>query len=117
MTLEIFLSIAGFVGLLISGAWALMRIVVRQVELRLDERFATQEEKRKLGQEEYGRRIGRIEESQHRLERELLSLKADLPVQYQRREDHVRFETIFDARLAALNSKLDLIMERQQRSN
>ena len=117
MTLEIFLAIAGFVGLLITGAWALMRLVVRQFEIRLDERFVAQEEKRKLGQEEYGRRIGRIEDTTNRLERELLTLKADLPVQYQRREDHVRFETIFDARLAALNSKLDLIMERQQRSS
>jgi hypothetical protein len=36
------------------------------------------------------------------LERRLLEMKADLPLSYVRREDHIRYETVIDAKLDRL---------------
>ena len=44
-----------------------------------------------------------------RIERELLELRAELPVQYVRREDYVRGQTIIESKLDSLYSKLELI--------
>lgn len=43
------------------------------------------------------------------LERQLLGLKADLPVQYVRREDHVRNQTIIEAKLDGINLRIDAL--------
>lgn len=43
------------------------------------------------------------------LERQLLRLQADLPVQYVRREDHVRNQTIIEAKLDGINLRIDAL--------
>lgn len=43
-----------------------------------------------------------------RIERELLELRADLPMSYVRREDHIRNQSVIEAKLDALASKLEL---------
>jgi hypothetical protein len=43
-----------------------------------------------------------------RLERELMDLRADLPLQYVRREDYVRGQTVIEAKLDALYNKLEV---------
>lgn len=40
------------------------------------------------------------------LERDLLSLKADLPMMYVRREDYIRGQTVIEAKLDALFNEL-----------
>jgi len=45
-----------------------------------------------------------------RLERELLKLKAELPVEYVRREDYVRGQAVLEAKLDALYSKLETLL-------
>ena len=47
-----------------------------------------------------------------RLERELLELRADLPLQYVRREDYVRGQTVIEAKLDALYNKLEVVQFR-----
>jgi hypothetical protein len=42
-----------------------------------------------------------------RVERELLELKAELPVHYVRREDYVRNQTVIEAKLDAVALKLE----------
>lgn len=106
-------SMVAVVAALVGGAWALVKVVVAQFEKRLDERFAIQERAREEGRREWDGRLRRNEDVAHKTDRALLELKAELPVNYVRREDHIRFETVIDAKLAALNSKLDLISERQ----
>lgn len=44
-----------------------------------------------------------------RVERELLTLKADLPIQYVRREDYVRGQSVIEAKLDAVYVKIDTI--------
>ena len=50
-----------------------------------------------------------------RIERELLELRADLPLQYVRREDYVRGQTVIESKLDSLYSKLELIQLRGNR--
>lgn len=42
-----------------------------------------------------------------RVERELMSLKADLPLQYVRREDYIRGQSVIEAKLDGLAVKLE----------
>ncbi|EHD22635.1 MULTISPECIES: hypothetical protein [Brenneria] len=46
------------------------------------------------------------------LERDLMALKADLPLNYVRREDYVRGQTVIEAKLDALYNKLELVQQR-----
>ena len=50
-----------------------------------------------------------------RIERELLELRAELPVQYVRREDYVRGQTVIESKLDSLYSKLGTIQLRNNR--
>ncbi len=130
---EIILAITAWVG----GGWGLVRMIVAQFDkrlderftalevaradsraqmnFRLDERFAMLEKARSEGRSQFEQNFARMEEQQHRLERDMLELKADLPINYMRREDHIRFETTINAKLDAVMSRLDLVAERQQK--
>lgn len=44
-----------------------------------------------------------------RVERELLEMKADLPLMYVRREDYVRGQTVIESKLDALYNKLEVV--------
>lgn len=48
-----------------------------------------------------------------RVERELLDLKAELPVLYVRREDSIRQEVVINSKLDALAEKLDSLRDRR----
>lgn len=45
------------------------------------------------------------------LERDLMALKADLPLNYVRREDYVRGQTVIEAKLDALYNKLEVVQQ------
>lgn len=47
------------------------------------------------------------QKSLHRLERDVMTLKADLPLHYVRKEDAVRHEAVFNAKLDGLAMKID----------
>lgn len=47
------------------------------------------------------------------LEREFLEFKAKLPVDYVRREDYIRGQTVIEAKLDAVYEKLDNVQHRQ----
>lgn len=90
------------------------KLLLSQIERRLDERFATQEASRKSNHESVERRLGGIESAAReesgqwqRVERELLSLKADLPVHYVRREDYIRGQSVIEAKLDGLATKIE----------
>ena len=103
MSLELFFSIAGFTGVLIGGAYALMKVIVRQFKEDMTLRF-----------EAHTERLASLEADIRRNERGLLELRAELPISYVRREDHIRFETVITAKLDALYSKMELVAERQK---
>ena len=115
MTLEIFLSIAGFVALLVTGTWALLRIVVAQFERRLDDRFAAMDASRNEGRKVYDERFHHMEMTLENLGNTLVKMQLDLPREYVRREDHIMFETVINAKLDSVAAKMDLLAEIRRR--
>ncbi|MBI2313569.1 MAG: hypothetical protein HYU77_13800 [Betaproteobacteria bacterium] len=101
------MPLAGAVGTLIAGAWALVKIVVGQFEKRLDERFRALESARTDAQKQWDSRFRVIEEGQREMERDVSRLREELPVHYVRREDAIRSETVINAKLDALAAKID----------
>ena len=47
-----------------------------------------------------------------RIERDLLAMKADLPLHYVRREDYIRGQSLIEAKRDALGNKLDVMQLR-----
>jgi len=90
MTIELWqlISLAlTFLGVLVT----LGKILLSQIDKRLEQRFVAVE-----------RDMQRGRDVERNFERELLQLKADLPLHYVRREDYVRNQTVIEAKLDAL---------------
>lgn len=97
MTLDIGHLIA--IAVFLLGAFgAMAKLLLVQVEKRLDGRFSLIDAQ--LAQERDGWR---------KVERDLLQFRADMPMQYVRREDYIRNQTIIEAKLDAIASELKLV--------
>lgn len=92
-----------FFGLLIT----LGRLLISQVERRLDERFAALEMHREHASQEWRASFNELEQNQRGTEQRLIQLLVDLPEHYQRREDSIRQEVAIIHRLDALAEKVD----------
>ena len=114
--LEMWHLISLFVSFM-GCCWLFGTQLVRQFEMRLDDRFRLQEEHRQErdGQREMQRREDAAEQSaalrvldvgQRALERDLLEFKAQLPEVYVRRDDHIRSQTVIEAKLDAVAARL-----------
>jgi len=99
---DFFIFIASAVVTCVSAVWALSRVVLRG----MDSRFDMQDAKfRTLGED-----MRRLESSGHENEKALLRLRADLPNQYVRREDWIRFSGLIDTKMDRLSEKIDIIV-------
>lgn len=127
MQVEIWQLITFLVGLAITVAGAMLaagRMLLAQVEARLDLRLSAIEQNRADDREGWVNRLmsldgERREEMQQwqRVERDLLSLRADLPLHYVRREDYVRGQTVIEAKIDAVALSLqNLQLKAVQRS-
>jgi len=86
---------------LVSAFAALIKFLFVQFDKGLDKRF-----------ENMGKRLDGMEADSKdwlRIEREFLQFKADLPVHYVRREDYVRGQTVLEAKLDAVFTKIENI--------
>lgn len=108
LTQLIFLLIAAF-----SGLWALIKVLagtfLRDQKKQLDDHKQADMVQRTLSNE----RLDAINETLRaeagqwqRIERELLTLKADLPLNYVRREDYIRGQSVLESKLDALATKV-----------
>lgn len=104
-------SIAGLFASFIGGIWA----VAKWFDQKIEDRFQAQEKARTEGRRLYEERIARVEAQHNDLERAFFKHLADMPVNYMRREDHIRFETVLNAKLDAVAAKQDLLAERLPR--
>jgi len=98
---------------LVAGGWVLVEIIIRQFTLRLDERQEAQAQLREQREKALDVRFTSLEKSirdegdgWRTVERELLQLKADLPVQYMRREDAIRQEVVIHAKLDSIAAQI-----------
>lgn len=108
-------DILQLIGVLVAfamAAGAFVSFVMRQ----LDKRFAAQEALREEGAKALRETIERYTaqgtataKQLQKLERDFLEWKAEIPVQYVRREDYIRGQTVLEAKMDALYSKLELV--------
>lgn len=108
MTVEVdFWRLVGFGITLLSGFAGVIftagKLFAAQFERRLNERF----DSIRSAHDREMRGISRVE-------RDFMAFKAELPVQYVRREDYVRGQSIVEAKLDGLASKLDNAQLRAQ---
>ena len=89
---EVISLMLSFVGLMFAAG----KLLLAQIEKRLNERFESLENARR-------------ESSWSKLEREFLEFRAELPLHYVRREDYLRGQAVLEAKLDALYSKIELL--------
>lgn len=108
-------DILQLIGLVVAFSVAIgtfIGFVMRQ----LDKRFAAQERLRSEGAKQLRDTIDAYTEQSRataqqltQLEREFLEWKAEMPLQYVRREDYVVGQSVIQARLDALYSKVEVV--------
>lgn len=106
---------SGIVAAMIGTA----KVVFGHLNTELDQRFKAQEIAREKGSSALRQILSehiaeeRANTDQVRnLEREFLTWRADLPLQYVRREDYVRNQTVIEAKLDGLGLRLENIQLR-----
>ncbi len=112
MTLGEVLSIFGAIAVIVGGAWVLLAIAGRQFDKRLDERFAAMELARQEGRRTWDERFKGMEGRLGVQERDLSGLVRTLPIHYVRREDAIRGDVQVNAKLDAINERLDRWLDR-----
>lgn len=99
---------------ILGGYWTLTKIIAGQFQRGLDERFAVQERTRSENHNQTSRRLDSMESIHRdeaaqwqRVERDLLQMRADMPLHYVRREDYIRGQSVIEAKLDGLGTKLE----------
>ena len=101
-----------FLGFLFAAG----RLLLSQIDRRLNDRFEAMENAREQASRHWDEKFGTMIDQNRReaegwaaLEREFLRFQADLPLQYVRREDYVRGQSVIEAKLDALYNKLEVV--------
>lgn len=90
------------------------KLFLGQLQRHLDDRFKAQDLTRSENHQALSKRLDGIESTNReeagqwqRVERELLNLKADMPLHYVRREDYIRGQSVIEAKLDGLATKIE----------
>ena len=121
MTLTIdFWQLLGLIFSGIGALWAVVKVTATQARDHLDERFEAQEKSRTENHAAMDKRLNAIETTNRqeagnwqRMEREILQLKAELPLNYVRREDYVQAVATIMAKLDAMSMRFENILLRR----
>ena len=115
MTLQI--DFWQLLGLLLGGLgalWGVVRQGLVQSQRHIEERLALQDTAREAHHRALAGRLDGIEAVHReeaaqwqRIERDLLRMQAEMPLHYVRREDYIRGQSVIEAKLDALGSKLE----------
>lgn len=97
MIIELNLANLIFILIALVGAfWALVKVIISQYEKSLDTRFSA-----------LSLTFEKEQEITRQLERDFLRMQADLPLHYVRREDYIRGQSVLEAKLDGLGTKLE----------
>lgn len=115
MTVQVdFWQLVGLLLTFFGAVAAAGKLMFAQYDRRQDERHSSSEKARTQAQQHWDSRFQQLEtlarqETGHwqRVERELMALKADLPLQYVRREDYIRGQSVIEAKLDGLALKIE----------
>ncbi len=104
-------------GIFTTIVIALVKMLLSSFEKRLGERFAAQDEARKAASLHWEANFSKVLERQDKdaqalaqLERAFLRFQAELPLEYVRREDWVRGQSVIEAKLDGLALKFENIL-------
>lgn len=97
------------------------KLLLNQILHHFEERFESHESVELANHTQLYKRLDAQESSAReataqwqRMERELLTFKADLPLHYVRREDYIRGQTVMEAKQDALYSRIELLQNHIQ---
>lgn len=112
ITLEAWQVISLFIGLLIAFFGFVAaggKLLLSQFEKRLDEQFKAQQKGREETQKHWDAQFDSLKRNSsdeskqlRQVERDLMNLKAELPLSYVFREDYIRQQSILEAKLDGL---------------
>ncbi|MBA4707757.1 hypothetical protein [Aquitalea aquatica] len=107
----------GFLGVVFTFG----KLLLAQFEQRLDQRFRAIDEANKATSTRWDTRFAELMEQNRReadgwqrIEKDFLRFQAELPVQYVRREDYVRNQTVIEAKLDSLALKIENVQLKGQ---
>lgn len=102
----------------------LVKVLLWQFEKRLSEKFAAQDEARREASKHWEESFAKVLERQDKdaeavqqLERAFLNFKAQLPMEYVRREDWVRGQSVIEAKLDGLALRFENILLKGARND
>ena len=107
----------GFLGVVFTFG----KLLLGQIEQRLDQRFKAIDEANKATSTHWDTRFAELMEQNRReadgwlrIEKDFLRFQAELPLQYVRREDYVRNQTVIEAKLDSLALKIENVQLKGQ---
>jgi len=110
----LFVAAGAIMTTFVGALWAVGKVLIKQVMARLDERFQAMEAARIEASRHWDNKFAALEQAAsdnerewRRVERDVLTLKADLPLHYVRREDYVRNQTVIEAKIDGLAIRLE----------
>lgn len=114
----------GMLSVFATVVVALVKLLLTQFEKRLAERFAAQDAARTAAAAHWDQNFTQVLERQEKdaqalaqLERAFLKFQAELPVNYVRREDWVRGQSVIEAKLDGLALKFENVLLKGARHN
>ena len=109
-------------GIFTTLVFGLVKLLLAQFEKRLAERFAAQDKARQEAGKHWEDNFAKVLERKEKdadalksLEHSFLRFQAELPLQYVRREDYVRNQTVLEAKIDRVFTKLEFIQERSNK--
>ena len=108
----------------ITALFTITKLLLTQTLASIDDKFKTQDASTKSFKEQLVTRLDRLEAASRderdqwqRIERELLTLKADLPINYVRREDYAQAIATIMAKLDGMSLRFENILLRGQQKS
>ncbi|MDH0337569.1 hypothetical protein [Metapseudomonas otitidis] len=114
----------GMLSVFATVVVALVKLLLAQFEKRLAERFAAQDAARTAAAAHWDQNFAQVLERQEKdaaavqaLERAFFTFKAELPLNYVRREDWVRGQSVIEAKLDGLALRIENVMLKGARND
>jgi len=105
---------SALLGMLVSLVIAASKALIGQFEKRLDEKFLTMEAGRLTAQQRWDSQLlaleqAAIEEAKgwQRVERDIMQMKIELAENYVRKEDHLRIQSVLEAKMDGLAIRIE----------
>lgn len=108
LQIEMWQLVTGMISVIVAYAlvvWAFGTILVKQFKEQLGMRFDTIQADIKSRASEEAQVANQLRE----FEKEFLIFQRDMPLQYVRREDYIRGQTVIESKLDAVYSKLEVV--------